>query len=407
MSIISAAFYVWELSGSLRKKSRTVFLSFALILTYAGLFLQIYEDNEKPLDIIQIVSEFFVILIVFEGKWIDKLWVYLKLNFIIGIGTIAGLTCVFIVYGDIKTIIYSENIDSQIIYYITVITVTGILCSMKNNKEYREKSILDNIAGMELSVCVMAGMLCLIYSIGIMLTEMDNDIELFVICGFFIGIMLMVVILFIINYHITKREELYKKYFVLRKLEEDGVKLKESIEKEEKCFENYFDILHEGVSRMYLYAEELHSNTGEAGRQNECTKEFMEIIIDEKLKKAKVLGVRISVKHDLGEVLYMKPMDLVSVVANLFDNAIEAAVNQGTGNVRINAYFKTDKADFYCFMENTYNGKISLDDGNFVTTKQNKENHGMGIKSVTEIVKRYGKTINIQAEKELFKVEIK
>lgn len=402
ISIISGFFYIWELSGNFKRKNKLIFLSVSLMLTYAGLFIPIYEDKEELFDILQMVSEFIIILIAFDGGFIKKLLVYLKMNIFMGIGTVAGLTYVFFVYGDIKKEIYSENTGSQIIFYVTVIAVFGILCSvnkyLRNKTEQTEEKLFGNLGGIELSVCVLAGMLCLIYSVGMMLSDSDNNIELIVLYLFLTGIILTVIILLNINLHITKRENLEKKIYVLKKLKEDGIKLTDNLEKEEKHFEEYIGILNTGLNRMYLQAEEMYNNSGE---------DIIKTAINEKIKKAEKFGIKIKVKQDIGKELYMKPVDSVSIISNLFDNAIEAVINQGNTGGYIKGEIKADKEDFLCVMENTYNGNIVVNDEVIVTTKKDKEKHGIGIRNVKEIVKRYGKNINIQAENGVFKVEIK
>ena len=413
MSIISAKFYADELSVKINRKRKIIITSFVLILTYMVMLIPIYGKNQELFDIIQIVGEFLAIVLIFDGKVRNKLWIYIKLNIITGVGAACGIILVYFVYGDIRAAIYRENTPLQIVYYIVVIAVSGILCSVERFKIRKQdkKSIWDNIGGIELSLCVMIGILCMMYSVGMTLTDIKSNIELLVLYIFLIGMIVTCVILVNINVSITKREELEQKVFVLKKLEEDEAKLKSRLEKEESIFNEYFNILNGCIERMYLMSEETVS--GGCGRYDEntvtgkCKMNIIRTVIEEKMKRAEGLGVDIRVEHDLKEEPYMKPADCVSIIANLLDNAIEAVHGQEDKMGWINAYIKADKGDFYCLVENTYSGSLSVSDKNIITTKRDKENHGMGIKNVAETVRSYGKSISIQAEEGIFRVEIR
>lgn len=400
MSIISSLFYTDEMSALVKRGKSTLILTFAIILSYMAILLPKYEENERLFDIIQIAGEFFVICVMFDCKFTNKLWVYLKLNIITGVGTAAGLGCIWLINGNVRNVIYRENVINQIIYYITVIMVSVMMCSIgKLWKGKKQKSIGSNIGGMELSVCIMAGMLCLIYSAGMLLTEIDNDIEIIVLCCIIFGSGAVATVLIRINSNITKREELAQNLFVLEKLWNEEIMLRSSLEREERKFKEYYEILNGSVNRMYLLAEE----TKEGGNVSN----IISTLIDEKVKKARTLGIDISVKENIGGEVFMKPMDCVCIIANLFDNAIEAVVNQLPERGYINAEFKIYRDDFYCTMENTYGGSLSTGDGNMVTTKKDKERHGIGIRNVMETAGKYGRIMDIQAEEGLFRVEIR
>lgn len=401
MSIISSLFYMEEMSAGLVKRDKRMpMLTFAIILSYMVMLLPGYKENEEFFDIIQIVGEFLIICAIFDCKFTVKLWVYLKLNIITGIGTVAGLIYIWLADGSISNVIYSKNAINQIIYYITVIVVSVMMCSIRKLlKRKKQKSIGSNIGGIELSVCVMAGMLCHIYSAGMLLTESDNDIEIMVLCFIIFGSAAIAVVLTGINSNITKREELAQNLFVLEKIWQEEIMLRSSLEREEREFKEYYEILKGSVNKMYLLAE----GTKEGGN----VKNIISTTIGEKVKKAQTLGIDISVKENIGEEVSMKPMDCVCIIANLFDNAIEAVVNQMPARGYINAEFKIYREDFYCAMENTYSGSLSQREGKLATTKKDKENHGIGIRNVMETAEKYGKVMNIQAEKGLFRVEIR
>ena len=57
-------------------------------------------------------------------------------------------------------------------------------------------------------------------------------------------------------------------------------------------------------------------------------------------------------------------------------------------------------------IENYVPNEVTIVDGLPQTTKSNKQNHGVGVKSMSYIVKKYGGYINFSTEDNVFTVEI-
>lgn len=91
---------------------------------------------------------------------------------------------------------------------------------------------------------------------------------------------------------------------------------------------------------------------------------------------------------EMGEVL---ASDLIIMLGNLLDNAIVAASQcdfQSKITVRI---FDNNEGNFHIIkIVNDFSGEILFDNDKFITTKNNKELHGIGIESVKSTAKKYG-----------------
>ena len=61
---------------------------------------------------------------------------------------------------------------------------------------------------------------------------------------------------------------------------------------------------------------------------------------------------------------------------------------------------------FYMEMKNPYTGQRKLMDGVWETTKTDRENHGIGLKTVRELVEENGGAIDISAVGGIFSVRI-
>ncbi|MFV0503930.1 MAG: GHKL domain-containing protein [Lachnospirales bacterium] len=57
-------------------------------------------------------------------------------------------------------------------------------------------------------------------------------------------------------------------------------------------------------------------------------------------------------------------------------------------------------------VDNTYNGEILVEKGEFKTIKHIKKNHGLGLKSIEKILKKYNGYMKINYTEEIFSVSV-
>ena len=94
----------------------------------------------------------------------------------------------------------------------------------------------------------------------------------------------------------------------------------------------------------------------------------------------------ISFEYDvkLANLGFVEDYDLVTIVGNLLDNALEAAEQSAEKKITLN----TAKVNTYDSLTVTNSCDTPLDK-NLKTTKKNKHMHGLGIKSIQKAVKKY------------------
>ena len=97
--------------------------------------------------------------------------------------------------------------------------------------------------------------------------------------------------------------------------------------------------------------------------------------------------------------------DLCICIGNLLDNAMEAVIDLPDKRViyiRMNA----DNNNLFINVKNRYKDKRHKEDGQYLTNKQNQKNHGLGMLSVRQIVKKYDGQMAIRDEDEQFDVMV-
>lgn len=120
---------------------------------------------------------------------------------------------------------------------------------------------------------------------------------------------------------------------------------------------------------------------------------LVDAIINTKYKEMEEKGILcVLVLTELGG-LPMEDDDVVVILSNLLNNAIEACEKCEKKTVKIKLV-KEDN-DIVISVKNTYNGVIKKDCNDFVSTKEDTDGHGFGIKNIRESVSKYGGTCSI------------
>ena len=120
---------------------------------------------------------------------------------------------------------------------------------------------------------------------------------------------------------------------------------------------------------------------------------------------AKSKGILISRKIQLPETLIIKESDMCAVMGNLIENAIQGT-DALTGDDRlVNARIGIlHEETLVIYIENPYRGTLTLDkDGLPISSKPD---HGIGLKSVKNIVESYNGSMEIETHNQFFKVSI-
>ena len=123
------------------------------------------------------------------------------------------------------------------------------------------------------------------------------------------------------------------------------------------------------------------------------------------LAREKNINLRIQLNDEYSEII-QSDYEMCSVFANILDNAIEAmmAEDYKTG---IKLVTKRQQNMIYIYCENPY---ILLtresENESYMTTKKDKENHGMGLKQIEHIAKKYGGTMKMDTAEGMFKIYV-
>ena len=128
---------------------------------------------------------------------------------------------------------------------------------------------------------------------------------------------------------------------------------------------------------------------------------ILDSVINYKLSKAEEQGIDVTAEIKLPDKIKMEDDDMVVIMGNLLDNAIEA-----TGKLAENRKIELNLAEIkgmLCIkVRNTFDGKVKVSRGKLRTRKEDSGNHGIGLDSVESIVKKYQGEMDVSYKDEFF-----
>lgn len=131
--------------------------------------------------------------------------------------------------------------------------------------------------------------------------------------------------------------------------------------------------------------------------------EVLDVILTEKSLRARVGGITLSCVAD-GEALdFVNETDLYSLFGNALDNALEAVMKIEDKEKRIISLNVSRAGKFVSIcVKNSFDGKIDFDGALPVTTKEDMDYHGYGIKSMNYIAEKYNGNLSVGVKDEMF-----
>lgn len=164
----------------------------------------------------------------------------------------------------------------------------------------------------------------------------------------------------------------------------------------------YLDNQDTAAARQYL--NELEDKLDAVDPLVHSGNAMLDAIINAKLTLAERLHIPVNEKVIVGNTPLIKDVDLVVILGNLLDNAIEAISEQPPDEKRqLRLYIGIVKQQFYISVTNTRPADQVID-YQYASTKSDKR--GLGIRRVNKLVAKYDGMINRQYEASVFVTEI-
>ena len=129
-------------------------------------------------------------------------------------------------------------------------------------------------------------------------------------------------------------------------------------------------------------------------------------IVNYKAAVAKKNNIIVRLNTVIPYDMKLDDVDLYSLLGNMFDNAMEATQKVEADEREIKLTAKISGNNLYLEMENPYAGNLRKQGKNYLTTKENRKEHGLGLRIVESIVKRHNGQMLIDDKNNYFKVKV-
>lgn len=127
-----------------------------------------------------------------------------------------------------------------------------------------------------------------------------------------------------------------------------------------------------------------------------CENKLVNAILTDKFSEAQSKGIQTSFTGNLPEKLHIQGNDICSLLVNMLDNAIEACGKVPYGKEKKLELTLGMKNDFVYFsVSNSFIEAPVVEDGEFITSKEDKRKHGYGIPIIQRIVRKYNGAFDI------------
>lgn len=254
----------------------------------------------------------------------------------------------------------------------------------------------------------IGGLAGAIYLMEKMMEQVNVDIALSSVF-FAISIILMIIVVHFYYQQQHERESL--KFVEMRNelLETNYNSLKELYEANSKLFhdfKNHIRVIGRLVDennmeelRKYVADFELKDRQGNTTVWTEDT--VVNFILNNKISLGQQMGIQVNAYIDFPLKTNIKSNDMTTILANLFDNAIEACNRIPNGEEKkIDVTIRRINEMLIVKFENTCYQEPMRKDDSYISLKINKHFHGWGLKSVESTVKKYGGELNCNYDRE-------
>ncbi len=201
-----------------------------------------------------------------------------------------------------------------------------------------------------------------------------------------------------------EREYYYKQCLIMQKAVEDTKSFRHD-------YNNHMSILNEFISKGEVSsAEKYISNLREEHQKYTSIYSStgnipIDSILNYKLNSLSDKKVNIVIEVNVPTELPVEVMDISTILTNLLDNAA-SALCKVENNKQLNVKIVYMKGMLIISIANSYNGTVHYENGEIVTTKKNKDEHGKGLSNIRKTAEKYNGLLKLSHNESIFTSEV-
>lgn len=224
-------------------------------------------------------------------------------------------------------------------------------------------------------------------------------------------------ITYLVSFHFTE------KYFINKEMEKEYLRMESYTERQLQYYEvkkesenqvrkMYHDLKHhlKAIENMYLtenngvreYIQEMHKLIEPNENYYDSGNTVIDMILLEKKQIGSENNISIDIKVEPYCLKYYKTINLCTIFANAFDNALEATKLCSVENRTILVRIMNSSDGVSILFQNTFYGERNKEHGRYLTTKEDKKLHGFGLKSIKDAVDNCNGRMSVKTKEDKF-----
>ena len=311
-----------------------------------------------------------------------------------------------------------ESPALTILCQILSICVWALIYVIKRRKNDQEEVVLD-LKHYIILYLVTISSLILVGSIQTF-SELEEyeDLQIYGVfavmaCCTLVVVTLMQIVVLSQNAHIKKSNDMYKEHMALQKQHYEHMLLQyEELRKFRHDVKNHMLALNsmctsEDNSQIKKYLSQLTNEVSSKKPVEYTGNRELDAVIAPFVLEAESKNIKVQFKGRVSDNVAIDMFDMCTIISNLLNNAIEACEKIQEDKRIIEFEIAGYNSQIFISVSNSYDMESIINQKQkFITTKEDKLNHGIGLENVRRTVKKYDGDMRISQENERFIVSI-
>ena len=250
--------------------------------------------------------------------------------------------------------------------------------------------------------------------IKLLVKEYSIKLDIFDVSILTLSFPLVMILMFLYFHQVSKRNiEFDRRIFLERLLKneqqhfEEQEKILSSLRKYKHDSKNFYNIIisllnKNNFDELLNFVENAKKGLEDIDYQLYTGNTIGDVIINQKKRVCENKKIAFDYDGIIPTTNNLSNTELASLLSNIIDNAIEAALKTESGYVKVIS--RCDNKFLKITVANSFQGKINID--MLETTKINKEEHGYGIQIIKSIVNRNEGEVFFSIREQEFKTEV-
>ncbi len=159
------------------------------------------------------------------------------------------------------------------------------------------------------------------------------------------------------------------------------------------------DLISEDNEKAKKYMRELQFSQRDLDYARYTDNNILNVILAQKARECRDAGIEIHIHSDSPTLSFISDIDTVTIFSNLIDNAIEASADTEKKEIFVDLY-TVNGAFSAVKVENNADREPVVSDGMPQTQKDDPDEHGLGIRSINNALKKYNSSLDWSYDKE-------